>query len=146
MNLWSEVNSGCSIILVIIIYAIAVLLILFLPANGNPLTTCLFRTRHPWWLKYTQYCRGDNYFMVGRHKYDEIRRTGVITTWAVLHLCLYIILGFLCPQFFWQLFMISVIWEGKEMLIDRCQCWLDLCWNLAGLTFGYYLRCHYNTL
>jgi hypothetical protein len=147
-------HSGHSIALVIIIYIIALIVIYVITHRKEPWIPCIYRCGgdldkdHPIWSRFADTYRGTDYFLVKdrpdipREEIEQsmnVAKKCVITMWGLLHFVFYALLGFVCPKFFWQLFLISITWELMEWF-NQCHCALDLFWNFAGLLVGVYLR------
>jgi hypothetical protein len=81
--------------------------------------------------------RGMNYFLTpaGRHS-----GYCLVTSWAVSHILLYVVLGFMFPDRFWETFAIGALFEGVEWLTLDCHDLLDLVWNSLGFLIGYWLN------
>lgn len=81
--------------------------------------------------------RGSNYFLTpnGRPK-----GYCLITTWAMTHVVLYGVLGYLFPERFWETFIIGALFEGVEWVTFDCHDMLDLIWNSIGFFIGVYMR------
>lgn len=77
--------------------------------------------------------RGSNYFLTpsGRHS-----GYCLVTTWAVTHIALYAVLGFLFPNRFWETLAVGVVFEGLEWLTFDCHDMLDVVWNSLGFLLG----------
>lgn len=147
-----QFNRGNSLQLAIVVYVIAIILcVLIYYTNGDKyINSCVIKLSgrkedYTLWLPYLDIGRGDEYF-IGRpdneDKRKELKDTAdmcPVTIWPILHFVLYVILGFLMPKFFWQLFLIGIIWELAEWFW-KCQCVLDIAWNLGGLIVGVVLR------
>lgn len=151
-----EFNRGCSIALVIVAYTIVIILLLLLYHifdSDTQVKSCVYmldgkKEDHDIWKSYLDMGRGDNYFIVGdevdptkRDKLKHVAEICPVTVWPILHFITYMVLGFLLPKFFWQLFVISCIWEMMEWF-GRCHCLLDIAWNFLGLVIGWQLRRH----
>ena len=145
--------KGCSLIWVIVIYVVVVVFMIFLYRwkQDFHFNHCIFEldpspTGHVLWDPYVEMVRGDDYFVAGAED-DPTRRQGLrtlasacpITVWPLTHFAMYACLGFVAPKLAKQLFCIGVLWEGIEYL-NKCQCLLDIFWNLGGLTVGIILR------
>src|SRR5579872_5615405 len=145
----NEFLSGRSIILAIIIYVIAVVIMNILNYKKIKLETCFCQVENSMWSHYVNMFRGRNYYLMAfdpecrendRKRLTKIADSCVVTIWAFLHMGLYAILGFISPRLFWPLFMVGIVYELFEYLHEDYHCVMDLGWNLAGLTIGYYLR------
>lgn len=81
--------------------------------------------------------RGSNYFLTPSGRYSGYC---LITTWAISHIILYAILGFMFPDRFWETFAVGIIFEGAEWLVMDCHDLLDVVWNSLGFCLGYWIH------
>ena len=81
--------------------------------------------------------RGRNYFLT-----PEGRHSGycLVTSWAITHIALYAILGFMFPERFWETLAVGVLFEGVEWIALDCHDMLDVIWNSMGFCLGYWLH------
>lgn len=80
--------------------------------------------------------RGSNYFLTpsGQHQ-----GYCLVTTWAVIHIALYVVIGYMFPDRFWETFAIGLLFEGAEWITFDCHDLLDVAWNSIGFIIGQYL-------
>jgi len=81
--------------------------------------------------------RGRNYFLTPKGRHSGYC---LVTSWAVSHIVLYAILGYMFPERFWETLAIGIVFEGLEWLILDCHDGLDVAWNCMGFWFGYWLK------
>jgi hypothetical protein len=89
-----------------------------------------------------QRLRGGNYW-ISVTEDQRIKRSSrycLMTTWAITHIVLYAIIGFLFPTLFWPTFMIGVAYEVMEWITFDCHDVLDLVWNSIGFLIGASIR------
>lgn len=147
-----DFKTGRSHFFVAVTYIIAVMIISSDIRNGKSAEDgCYFLCKNNrMWDAYVQMFRGDDYYVVAskdkeggdvnEESYRNVAKNCPVTTWGLLHFTLYLILGFLCPKFFWPLFVIGIGWELYESLFMRCHCTMDIAWNFTGLLVGWSLR------
>ena len=85
-----------------------------------------------------QRLRGGNYWISVTDD-QQIKRSPrycLVTTWALTHIILYAIIGFLFPTMFWPTFFIGVLYEIMEHITLDCHDVLDLVWNSLGFFIG----------
>lgn len=89
-----------------------------------------------------QTLRGGNYWIsvTDDQKIKRNSRYCLVTTWALTHVILYAIIGFLFPNMFWLTFMIGLLYEVMEWVLLDCHDVLDLGWNSIGFLIGASLR------
>jgi hypothetical protein len=81
--------------------------------------------------------RGSNYFLTpqGRHS-----GYCLVTSWAISHVMLYAVLGYMFPERFWETFAIGALFEAAEWVVMDCHDVLDIVWNSMGFFLGYCLQ------
>lgn len=77
--------------------------------------------------------RGKNYSLTPT---KAMEKYCFMTSWAITHLILYAIIGFLFPKMFWTSFFVGVVFEIAEWLTLDCHDLLDLFWNSLGFFIG----------
>lgn len=145
--LQQEFYSGRSLALLAIILVIALVVCVYLSQNGVIDGYCMCKKTgcNPTWDSYVENCRGEDYFVaVGsdpcqRAEQERMSKSCYVTAWAILHISLYTLIGFIVPDLIWLAFIISIIFEMIESIIG-CHCALDLVWNFSGLAIGYTIR------
>ena len=85
-----------------------------------------------------QALRGNNYWMSLTEKPKP--RFCLFTTWALTHVILYAIIGFMYPTMFWPAFLIGVGFEILEWVTFDCHDILDIVWNSVGFFLGAMLK------
>ena len=151
----TEFSSGKSVILLIIALFISIVIVVIVNQSKSPGVSCVIKLNgtmddHPLWKAYIDSgFRGTDYFGIAMRdakedisqirEWEEISKMCPMTMWGGCHFILYLILGFICPCFFFQLFLIGVLWELFESL-HHCSCTLDLLWNFLGLIIGVGIR------
>ena len=84
--------------------------------------------------------RGFNYYLDEKERKDpQYRANCLVTTWALSHFILYLILGYYYPQMFWETFMIGIMFEIAENMAMDCHDVLDVLWNSLGFVVGRWL-------
>lgn len=86
-----------------------------------------------------QKLRGNNYWVAATSS-PKLRRYCLVTSWAITHVTLYAIIGFLFPTLFWPTFLVGVAYEIMEWIALDCHDILDLAWNSMGFFIGATLR------
>ena len=72
--------------------------------------------------------------------YNYLNKNCILSSWALTHFFMYLILGFICPQFFSVFIASSVLFEIYEHYKWDCHDVLDVVWNTLGLIIGVKLR------
>jgi len=80
--------------------------------------------------------RGKNYIITGNDEINEKLNNCAVTFWGGAHFLLYSFIGFLCPDLFWQTFIIGVAFEFYEYKKFDCHDTLDILLNTSGFLFG----------
>jgi hypothetical protein len=78
--------------------------------------------------------RGSNYYL--NNIYHTIPTKCLLTGWALSHVALYMILGYVLPDMFWETFFLGVLWEILECIIYSCHDVCDILWNTIGFLIG----------
>ena len=81
--------------------------------------------------------RGENYYIgvTGEEQKDVLNKC-LVTFWGGSHFILYLLLGFFCPNLFWQTFILGVLFEIYEEYMYDCHDALDVVLNTAGFLIG----------
>jgi len=153
-----RVKKGNCLVLVIATYAVGALLLKYF-IDWSDINTGIvkkinfFPIKDKKWRKRFEYWRGDNYALVTHdlngNKIPKSRAQTtttqqpfyLMTGWACLHVLLYAVLGFIAPQYWWIMMMMTVVWELYEFAGDHdYHDLMDVGWNTTGLLFGIGLR------
>lgn len=107
----------------------------YAPPVVKAFTQCYFQCDHPICNKLNQY-RGRHYFLTPTApiKLEQC----MISLWRVLHVILFIALGFFVPNIFPEIILGSIIYESAEYYICKCHDPLDIIANLIGYGIGVY--------
>lgn len=92
-------------------------------------------TDKPTWL---QKLRGNNYWLSTGGTQQP--RYCLITSWAISHVALYAIIGYMFPDLFWQSLLIGIMYELLEWCTLDCHDVLDIGWNSLGFLIGATLK------
>ncbi len=83
--------------------------------------------------------RGKNYYISTTMTDEEKKKSEfcLLTWWGFAHFMLYSIIGFICPDIFWETFVIGIGFEVYEHSphLD-CHDELDIVWNSMGFLAG----------
>jgi len=82
--------------------------------------------------------RGKNYWL---HAQRKSSKYCLVTSWAICHIILYAIIGYMFPNLFWETFAIGVVYEILEWKLFDCHDVLDVLWNSIGFFIGVMIRC-----
>lgn len=85
--------------------------------------------------------RGQNYYIAAMdpEKQKNLSKC-LLSFWGLTHYILYVLIGYLAPDLFWETFTIGVLFEGYEYIKYDCADPLDPVWNSLGFLTGSYLR------
>lgn len=88
--------------------------------------------------------KGKKYFFIRGEEYNDIyRKKCFLTTYHVAHFLMYVIYGFLFPAIFYEIFVVSTLFEIFEYYYCNCEDIMDVLYNFIGLVVGYNLRMSY---
>ena len=80
--------------------------------------------------------RGRSYIVDGSEETNKKISECFITFWGVTHFMLYAVIGFFCPDLFWQTLAMGIGWELYEYEVFDCHDTLDIFLNTAGFLVG----------
>jgi len=84
--------------------------------------------------------RGRNYYIsVGATKAADFQHC-IFTFWGLMHVIMYAILGFFCPDLFLETFLAGTLFEIYEAQYYDCHDLLDIGLNTLGFGIGYFLQ------
>jgi len=85
--------------------------------------------------------RGNNYYIsaMNSKKQDDLQKC-LITFWGTTHFVLYVLIGYFCPNCFWESFIIGVLFELYEYHAFNCHDLLDIVLNTSGFFVGKLIR------
>ena len=81
-----------------------------------------------------QKLRGNNYWLSTGGTQQQ--KYCLITSWAVSHVVLYAIIGYMFPNMFWHTLLIGISYEILEWCTLECHDVLDIVWNSVGFLIG----------
>jgi hypothetical protein len=94
--------------------------------------------------------RGDNYYSMtnlcktvseeDKKLYEKRHKRCLVSIWAFTHICLYIVIGFYCPNLFIQTVLLGIFFEYMEKIHSNCHDALDILFNSIGFGIGYQLN------
>jgi hypothetical protein len=92
------------------------------------------------WCKYLLKFRGEDYFLTfnGQDKIYRVKNC-LLSLWGVLHFILFALIGFFIPDVFYEVIIISILYEYIEYLLYNCHDALDIVLNIIGYLFGTFL-------
>lgn len=92
------------------------------------------------WCKYLLKFRGKDYFLTFNGvKQGERVKNCLLSLWGILHFVLFAIIGFFVPNVFYEVILISVVYELLEYVLYDCHDALDIVLNIGGYLFGAFL-------
>lgn len=101
---------------------------------------CYLTCQHPG-CQFLLKLRGDDYFLTFGDSTTEYRvKTCLISLWNILHFVLFFIMGLVVPNVFWEVVLVSMIYEYAEYKLYNCHDVLDIVWNISGYLLGDYVR------
>ncbi len=100
---------------------------------------CYISCEHPF-CKLLLKFRGDNYFLTFAEGQEKRINKCMLSLWGVLHVILFAIIGYFVPNVFWEIVIISILYELAEYLLYNCHDALDILLNVAGYLIGVYLQ------
>ena len=110
---------------------------------------CIYYNESPICKKLTS-TRGSKYYTIsGERKvtndddkklFEKNQSYCIVSLWALLHIILYIIIGFYCPNLFIPSLIIGALFEYFENLQWDCHDALDVAFNSFGFGIGYVLN------
>jgi len=80
--------------------------------------------------------RGKSYSVRGDEETKKRDSECFMTFWGFTHFAFYTVVGFFCPDLFWQTFTVGVGWELYEYEALDCHDTLDIVFNTAGFFTG----------
>jgi uncharacterized Tic20 family protein len=109
--------------------------------NETKLTKWLTKSRGKYYYTITENKTREKYLTKEeKGLVDKKLKYCLITLWAVVHIGLYIIIGFLCPNLFIQSFFIGAMFELYEKYAFKCHDSLDVIFNSIGFGIGYMIN------
>jgi len=100
---------------------------------------CYISCEHPI-CKFLLKLRGDDYFLTFAEGQEKRIKSCMLSLWGVLHFILFAIIGFFIPNVFWEVVIVSILYELAEYLLYNCHDALDILLNIAGYLTGVYLQ------
>ena len=97
--------------------------------------TCYISCDHPICKKITMF-RGSGYFLTTNPEDERKVKTCMLSLWGVLHILLFILIGYFVPNKFWIVLLISIIYESAEYMVCNCHDLLDVLLNMLGYVIG----------
>ena len=101
-------------------------------------------------IKWLTSSRGKNYYTISDNKKiinkkDEKENNKkhtycLVSLWAITHVCLYVLIGFFCPNLFVESFIIGALFEYFEKYKWGCHDSLDVIFNSIGFCIGYIIK------
>jgi len=83
---------------------------------------------------YVRAGRGSNYYL--NNSFSNIPSKCLVTGWALSHVILYMVLGYVLPNMFWETLFIGILWEIVECIFYKCHDIMDVLWNSIGFIIG----------
>jgi len=105
----------------------------------NAYTNCYINCKNPF-CKYILQFRGDDYFLTFGDEKETRVKTCLLSLWGVLHFILFTIIGLFVPNVFFEVVIVSILYELIEYLLYNCHDALDILLNISGYLLGTYLK------
>lgn len=89
----------------------------------------------------TSKLRGSNYYIgvMNQQKREKLSKC-LVTFWSMTHFVLYGVIGFFCPDIFWEMLAVGTAFEVYEKTQYGCHDWTDIAFNTLGYYAGSRLR------
>ena len=84
-------------------------------------------------------CKYITYDINGERKKQHMNTPCIFNGWNLSHIMLFAFLTFLFPEYYILLIVSGIIWEITEYF-DGLNNWLDILWNIIGVTIGLITR------
>ena len=89
----------------------------------------------------SNFVKGENYVpTMTPEKNKKFRTECIVTTWNLLHFLSHLLVVFVFPYFYREIFITSFIFEIYEYFGFKCHDLSDIIYNIVGLLAGYKLR------
>ena len=118
------------ILFLLVIISIFTLLIGKIPIVSKTFNTCLVQCPLN-----CNVCSMITYDINGKIKKKQMKYPCIFNGWNLSHVLLYMVLTVLFPKYYFLFFICGIIYEIGESIISL-QNWLDILWNLIGISFG----------
>ena len=103
--------------------------------------SCFMRSDNPIFQELSHFVKGEKYIVQLSHEENiKFRKECIITTWNMLHFSAHLVMVFLFPLFYREIFTVSFLFEIYEYYVFQCHDLSDILYNIAGLYLGYQLR------
>lgn len=116
---------------------------------------CYFLHESPL-IKWLTSSRGKNYYTITDNKKKTTKKEEeehnnkhsycLVSLWAITHVCLYTVIGFVCPDLFIESFIFGALFEYFEKYKWSCHDSLDVIFNSIGFLIGYIINRVYKKL
>lgn len=80
--------------------------------------------------------RGHKYFLWGKKEEQFEISSCILTFWGLSHIIFYFIVTYLLPQYYIEIFLISVLFEIVEFKLFTCHDIKDIFLNIIGIIFA----------
>jgi len=137
------INNGSSLAVLAVIYVIALIVVRIGCKNESVnkelgTSICSWKTCEKFIVSQT---RGQNYLLNRDHNEEKIpSNSPLISAWALLHIFMYAVIGYLVPYQLPIVLSISVLFEVIEHIGYDAHDILDVLWNTIGLWMGGVMR------
>lgn len=109
---------------------------LFEKVNG-----CFINSDNSFLQKLSHFVKGEKYFIQLSHSENmKFRKECITTVWNMLHFSSHLIVCFIFPFFYREIFAVSFLYEIYEYYVYKCHDISDIFYNVSGLLLGYNLR------
>ena len=113
---------------------ITVILLVFICSRyTNFFHTCIIRFNG------NKLCKYIVYDINVQTKKSLMKESCILNLWNISHILCFLVLTLLFPDYFIHLFILGILWEITEMFFGH-ENWLDICWNLIGISVGLFIR------
>jgi hypothetical protein len=110
-------------------------------------SSCFIQTENSFLQKLSHFVKGEKYMVQLSHEENiKFCKECLTTCWNMMHFTSHLVVVFIFPYFYREIFAVSFLYEIYEYFIYKCHDISDILYNVAGLLAGYNLRKLYDKL
>jgi hypothetical protein len=108
---------------------------------------CFIRSDNIYLQKISHFVKGEKYVVqMSDEENTKFRKECITTKWNMIHFASHLIIVFIFPYFYREIFTVSFLYEIYEYYVFKCHDISDIAYNVAGLYLGYNLRKWYDKM
>jgi hypothetical protein len=108
---------------------------------------CFFKSDNQFLQKFSHFVKGEKYFVqMSLEENTKFRKECITTNWNITHFLSHLVVVFLFPHFYREIFVVTFLYEIYEYYGYKCHDISDIAYNVSGLLLGYKLRKLYDKI